>query len=61
MTMKTKPARVDKDGKAIPKTKLVRRVYPGHCIPGWANAERDIIELREGNETIEVSYPKKKV
>lgn len=29
--MKTKPARIDADGTAIPKTKIVKRMIIGRC------------------------------
>lgn len=32
--MKTKRARIDADGRAIPKTKLVAHVPLGHCVRG---------------------------
>ena len=30
---KVKPARLDADGTAIPKTRLVAKVNPKHCVP----------------------------
>lgn len=44
--MKAIPARLDTDGKSIPRTKLVREVNPKHCVSGRANANHDVILLK---------------
>jgi len=57
--MKTKKARLDTDGKAIPKTKIVAHVPFGHCVHGGNIG--DSLELRAvDGETIPLTGEKAK-